>query len=78
MKKPRAVHGHHVIYPSKEHPEQELVYYVYAGEHELLGKANLYSRKTISRGFLESLRFFILRNESRAVDLGALAKKEGT
>lgn len=70
MKKPRAIHGHHTVYPSPEHPEQELIHCVYAGEHEILGKAALYSRKTISQGFLDSLEFFVLKNRRRAVDLG--------
>jgi hypothetical protein len=72
MKKARSIHGHHEIYPSPEHPEQEWVHYVYAGEHELLGKANLYSRKTVSQGFLDGLEFFILKNRRRAVDLAGV------
>lgn len=69
MKKSRVIHRHHVIYGSPEHPEQEWLTYIYAGEHELLGKMNLYSRKTVSHGFLDSLGFFILRTRHRAIDL---------
>jgi hypothetical protein len=76
MKKPRIIHRHHTIYPSPERPDQELIHYVYAGEHELLGKANLYSRRTVSHGFLDSLGFFILRNRRRAVDLENIIKEK--
>ena len=75
--KNRIIHRHHTVYPTPEHPEQELIHFVYAGEHELLGKANLYSRKTVSEGFLDSLGFFILRNRRRAVDLENIRKNGG-
>jgi hypothetical protein len=76
MKKPRVIQGHHAIYSSPEHPEQEWVNQVYSGEHELLGKMALYSRKTVSRGFLKCLLFFVLRNEDRATDLGRIRKEK--
>jgi len=76
MKKARVIHRHHQTYPSPEHPEQELIYSVYAGEHELLGKMNLYSTKTVSKGFLKSLLFFVLRNEDRAIDLESIKEQK--
>jgi len=76
MKKPRIIQHHHAIYSSPEHPEQEWKLPIFMGEHELLGKMNLYSRKTLSRGFIQCLRYFIIRNEDRAIDLENITKEK--
>jgi hypothetical protein len=64
------------VYPSPEHPEQEYKLAMYRGEHELIGKANLYSRKTVSKGFLKALLFFVLKNEDRAIDLDNIKEQK--
>jgi hypothetical protein len=69
MKKERAINHHHLVYPSPEHPEQEWVLPIFKGEHEIATKMQLYSRKTVSLGFLQWLNYFNLRNWWRAVDL---------
>lgn len=69
MKKPRVIQHHHAIYPSPEHPTQEWTIPLFLGEHELASKITWYTRKSVSRGFITWLRFFILRNEDRAVNL---------
>jgi len=76
MKKPRVIQHHHAIYSSPEHPEQEWMLPIFKGEHECASKINLYTRKSVSRGFLKWLLFFVLRNEDRAIDLENV-RKEG-
>ncbi len=67
--KNRAVNRHHLIYPSPEHPSQEWVEQIFKGEHEIATKMQFYSQKTVSKGFLKWLLFFVLRNEDRAINL---------
>jgi hypothetical protein len=67
--KPRIVNMHHVRYGSEKHPEQELIVPVYKGEHEILSKRNLYTRKSVSKGFIKDMKMWIAENEDRAVDL---------
>ena len=69
MKKKRIINKHHIIYPSSDHPEQELVVPVFAGEHEIISKLSWYTRKSVSKGLIKHLKFFILLNEDRAQDL---------
>lgn len=71
MKSPkqRVVQRHHLVYGSPEHPEQERVVSVFAGEHQILSMMNLYTRKTVSEGFVTALKVFIALNESRAIPL---------
>lgn len=77
MKKPRRIANHHWVYPSPDHPEQEHKEPIFFGEHECATKMTAYSRKTVSRGFLRWLRFFVLLNEDRAIDLAGVKKEEG-
>jgi len=76
MKKSRVIQRHHAIYSSLEHPEQEWMLPIFKGEHECASKINLYTRKSVSRGFLKWLLFFVLRNEDRAIDLENIEKEE--
>ena len=76
MKKSRIIQRHHAIYSSPEHPEQEWMLPIFKGEHECASKINLYTRKSVSRGFLKWLLFFVLRNEDRAIDLENIEKEE--
>ena len=68
MKK-RIVNKHHIVYPSPDHPEQEKVVKVFKGEHEILTKINLYTRKEVSVGFLSALSIFVALNSDRAVEI---------
>jgi hypothetical protein len=61
--KPRVMQNHHISY------DPEIVVRIYKGEHELLTKLNLYSKKTLSKGFIKSLKVWIALNEDRAKDL---------
>lgn len=76
MKKRRVVQGHHIIYASPEHPEQEWKLPIFKGEHECATKMQLYTRKSISRGFITWLKYFIVRNEDRAIDLDTLKEDD--
>lgn len=69
MAKPRVTQKHHIIYPSPEHPEQECVVRIYKGEHEIASKMQLYTRKSVSAGFVKWLKFWLAVNEDRAIDL---------
>ena len=77
MKKPRVVQFHHLVYSSPEHHEQEWTEKIYKSEHLLATRMNWYCKKSVSRGFLRWLRFFILKNEDRAIDLAAVKEEEG-
>jgi hypothetical protein len=68
--KGRARQMHHISY---ENPEW--IVPIYKGEHELLTKMNLYSRKTLSQGFIVSMLHFIACNFGRAIKLGEEIKK---
>ena len=62
------VQRHHIVYASPDHPEQELTVRVGKGEHLILGKLNLYTRRRISRGLIKALKVFVAMNEDRATD----------
>ena len=65
----RVVNRHHIIYPNEKHPEQEWVEKLYKGEHKCVSNLTWYTRKTISKGLIKALKFFILRNEDRAEEI---------
>ncbi len=69
MKKARVIQGHHILYNSPDHPGQEWKVPIYRGEHQISTLMQLYTRKSVSKGFLKWLAFFIIRNEDRAIDL---------
>lgn len=68
--KGRAVQYHHLSY---ENPEWAVP--IYKGEHELATKMNLYSRKTLSKGFIVTMLDFIGKNFDRAIKLGEDIRK---
>ena len=75
LAKKRGVRGrvrqnHHISY---ENPEW--IVPIYKGEHELLTKMNLYSRKDLSQGFIVSMLDFIGKNFGRATKLGEEIKR---
>ena len=59
----RVIHNHHVSY------DPEIVVKCFAGEHQVLGLMNRYSKRTVSTGFLRCLRRFIKENKHKAVKL---------
>ncbi len=59
----RIVHSHHVSY------DPEIIVKCFAGEHQVLGLMERYSKRTVSKGFLRCLRRFIKENRHKAVDL---------
>lgn len=69
MKKKRIVNRHHLIYSSEDHPEQEWVEKLFKGEHLALSRLIWWTRKSISKGLIRSLEFFILRNKDRAKEI---------
>lgn len=70
MSKARVTQRHHLIYPSPEHPEQECVVRIYKGEHLIATNMQRFLRKSVSRGFVKWLKFWLAVNEDRAVELG--------
>lgn len=59
-KKPKWVQNHHISY------DPEIVTSLYRGEHAIMTLAFRYTRKKISKGFIQSLKHFIVLNENRA------------
>jgi len=63
------VSGHHIIYPSPEHPEQEEVVRVRKCEHLVLTRLQWYCRKQVSAGFIKALEVFVALNKDRAKEV---------
>jgi len=61
------VQKHHIIYENKEHKQKEEVVRIYKGEHWAI--TQLQRRVKISKGFIKSLKYWILMNEDKAVEL---------
>lgn len=77
MAKRRIIQNHHIVYAHPDHPSQkEVKVATFKGEHFIIGKINLFTRKNLSAGFLKCLKVFIALNEDRAIDLGALSEAE--
>ena len=68
MKK-RKVNRHHIIYSDEKHLEQEWVETIFAGEHKVITLMSWYSKKSVSKGFIRALEFFILKNKHKAIEL---------
>ena len=69
MAKTRVIQGHHAIYPSLEHPEQECIVRIYKGEHKIATDMQRFLRKNTSKGFCKWLKIWLAVNEDRAIDL---------
>ena len=77
MSKKRIIQNHHIVYAHPDHPSiKEVKVATFKGEHFIIGKINLFTRKNLSTGFLKCLKVFIALNEDRAIDLEALSKTE--
>lgn len=61
--KPTWVQVHHKSY---DPPRTEKVF---KGEHFLLSRMKMFTRKKISIGFLRSLTYFVKENSDRAIEL---------
>ena len=59
--------NHHLIYAEEKHKQREETCKIFKGEHFLLTRMGW--RKNISKGFIKSLKLWILLNEDRAVEL---------
>ncbi|MCK9599108.1 MAG: hypothetical protein M0R06_08715 [Sphaerochaeta sp.] len=69
MAKPRVVQRHHLVYPGVDHPEQEAVVPIFKAEHMIATHMQLYLRKSTSKGFCKWLKYWLVLNEDRAIDL---------
>ena len=67
--KKRVIQKHHLIYPSKEHPEQEVMVSITKGEHNIMSKINWYTKSFVSRGFIKALKHWIVLNEDRSEEI---------
>lgn len=63
----KIIQNHHIIYENKEHKQKEETVKMFKGEHWAI--TQLQRRKNISKGFIKALKFWILMNEEKAVDL---------
>ena len=58
---------HHLIYGNEDHKQEEVIERIFKGEHWAL--TQLSRRRNISKGFIKSLKLWILLNEDKAQDL---------
>ena len=61
--KPRFIQVHHRSY------DPPITEKVFKGEHYLLSRMKMYTKKNISHGCLRSLLYFVQENEARAIEL---------
>jgi hypothetical protein len=61
--KPAFVQHHHRSY------DPPVIEKVFKGEHFLLTRMKMFTRKKVSWGFLRSLTYFVKENEDRAIEL---------
>jgi hypothetical protein len=67
--KQRVNQGHHLIYPSKEHPEQEVIVKITKGEHAIMSRISWYTKSFVSKGFIKALKHWIVLNQDRAQEI---------
>lgn len=63
----RFVQRHHIKYKDRDGAKEDWVVLIYKGEHWAI--TQLQRRTHISKGFIESLKYWISHNEDKAVDL---------
>ena len=63
------IQKHHLIYPSKEYPEQEVIVFITKGEHNIMSKMKWYTKSFVSRGFIKALKHWIVLNEDRSEEI---------
>lgn len=63
-RKKNVVQPHHICY------DPPIVHNMFQGEHWLI--AHLNRRKAISKGFIRTLRIWIIMNEESAIELGGM------
>ena len=61
------IQNHHIIYADEKHKQREECVKIFKGEHLLLTRLGW--RKNISKGFIKSLKIWLLLNEDKAVSL---------
>jgi hypothetical protein len=61
--KPTYIQHHHRCY------NPEIIEKVFKGEHFILTRMQLFTRKKVSWGFLRSLAYFVEQNQGRAIEL---------
>lgn len=72
----RIVQEHHIKY--KERDGYDETVFIYKGEHQILTLINLYTRKTVSKGFVTALSKWLKENRKRAKPVKSRVKKNGT
>ncbi len=66
MSKP-TIQRHHLVYAAPDHRQREETVLLYKGEHWAI--TQLQRRTNISKGFVKALKYWLLINEDKAVDL---------
>ena len=68
----RITQRHHIQYAHPEHKSmKEITVVVTKGEHHVLSKIQMYTKKFVSKGFIKALKIFIAQHEDIAEDLDA-------
>lgn len=67
------IQKHHLIYADEKHKQREETVKLYRGEHWVIVQLN--RRKNISKGFIKSLKLWILLNEDKAKCLNLFGKE---
>jgi len=67
---PRVAQNHHIQYAHPEHKSmKEITVRVYKGEHLILSKIQMFTKKTVSKGFIRALKVFIAQHEDIAEEV---------
>ena len=72
----KVIQNHHIQYLHPSHASmKDIVVPVFKGEHLILNKIQMFTKKEVSQGFLQALKVFIAQNEYQAIDLDTLRKE---
>lgn len=72
----KVIQEHHIQYAHPDHKSmKDIVVPVFKGEHLILNKIQMFTKKEVSQGFLQALKVFIAQNEYQAIDLDTLRKE---
>lgn len=66
-KRRRVIQEHHIKYREKDGYDETV--FIYKGEHQILTLMGLYTKKSVSNGFVYALKRWLLENEHRGVNL---------
>ena len=66
----KVIQNHHISYAHPEHRSMvDIIVPTWKGEHQILGKIQMYCKKEVSLGFIQALEVFIAQRKYDAIDL---------